>query len=159
MDVHNALISEDDRRAVLRPLPRNVIIHCASFYADDLVIFLSPEVDDFVCMRQILDLFAGASGHSCNVDKCTITPIRCIAEQIQEVLDAFPCRLQELPTKYLGAPLSITRLRCNQEQQIIDSISARIPTWKAGLLNAAGRATLTQTTLSRYGYTSQSAAA
>jgi hypothetical protein len=148
MDVLNALILEADRRAALHPLPGNVITHRASVYADDLVIFLSPEVDDFVCMRQILDLFAGASGLSCNVDKCTITPIHCTAGQIQDVLEVFPCAVQEFPARYLGAPLSVSRLRRGQEQLIVDTISARIPTWKAGLLNAAGRTTLTQTTLS-----------
>lgn len=42
----------------------------------------------------------------------------------------------------------ITRVQRAQEQAIVDTIAARIPTWKAGLLTTAGRATLTQTTLS-----------
>ena len=52
------------------------IKHRASFYADDLVIFLSPNVNDFNNMRRILDLFAGASGLITNVEKCVATPIR-----------------------------------------------------------------------------------
>lgn len=35
-----------------------------------------------------------------------------------------------------------------EEQPLIDKIAARIPTWKAGMLNYAGRTTLTKTTLS-----------
>lgn len=50
--------------------------------------------------------------------------------------------------RYLGAPLSISKLSHNEEQAIVDTIAARIPTWKAGLLTQMGRATLAKTTLS-----------
>ena len=74
MELLNALIHEADRRAIFTPLP-DKIMHHAFIYADDLVIFLSPNVNDFTNMRRILDLFAGASGLVTNVDKCFITPI------------------------------------------------------------------------------------
>lgn len=83
-----------------------------------------------------------------NQDKCAISPIRCSEEDVATVLQVFPCCVQGFPTKYLGAPLSITRLCHASEQPLIDSVAAQIPTWKAGLLTSAGRATLTQTTLS-----------
>jgi len=148
MDILNALISEGDRRAELRPLSGNMIIHRASVYTDDLLVFLSLEVDDFICMRQILDLFAGGIWAllQCGKVHNHFDPMHNVRGT--GVLGVFPYRLQEFPAKYLGAPLSISRLCRNQEQQIIDSISTRIPTWKGGLLNAAGRATLKQTTLS-----------
>lgn len=148
MDVLNALIAEADRRQELSPLPGNVIKHRASVYADDLVVFLNPMTADFTCIRQILELFEGASGLACNLEKCSISPIRCTQDQLDSVLAVFPCRLQLFPAKYLGAPLSLTRMQRAQEQVIVDAIAARIPTWKAGLLTVAGRATLTQTTLS-----------
>jgi hypothetical protein len=76
-----------------------------------------------------------------------MTPIRCSQEDIQAVQQVFPCRIQEFPTKYLGAPLSLSRLGHADEQHIVDAVAARIPTWKGGLLTNAGRTTLTQTTL------------
>lgn len=48
---------------------------------------------------------------------------------------------------YLGVPLSLSRLRRCHEQPLVDAIAARIPTWKAGLLNLAGRSLLTKVTL------------
>lgn len=60
----------------------------------------------------------------------------------------FPCKIQEFPAKYLGAPLSLSRLSRNIEQGLIESVAAHIPKWKVGLLTMAARATLTQTTLS-----------
>jgi hypothetical protein len=42
MEVLNTLIAEADHRGVLTPLPGNVIKFRALVYADDLVVFLSP---------------------------------------------------------------------------------------------------------------------
>jgi len=44
--------------------------------------------------------------------------------------------------------LSLTKLYRAHEQTLMDNVSAKILTWKVGLLMNAGRATLTQTTLS-----------
>lgn len=56
MEVLNALIHEADRRGIFSPLPGK-IKHRASIYADDLVIFLTPDTSDFVNLRRILNLF------------------------------------------------------------------------------------------------------
>lgn len=148
MEVLKALFAEADRRGVLTPLPTTSIRYRASVYADDLVIFVAPSARDFACICDILRLFAGASGLETNVDKCTITSIRCTQSDIDEVTQVFPCRVQEFPVKFLGAPLSLKRLSRTKEQRFVDSVVARIPTWKAGLLTNAGRATLAKTTLS-----------
>jgi hypothetical protein len=131
MEVLNALISKADRRAIFSPLP-DKITHRASVYADDLVIFLSPCVQDFNNIRRILDLFASASGLATNVDKCVITPIRCSDEQVHAVSQVFLCKVQDFPTKYLGAPLSLSKINRGEEQRLVDAIAARIPTWKGG---------------------------
>lgn len=60
----------------------------------------------------------------------------------------FPGRLVPFPCTYLGIPLSLLRLRRADERPLIDKVAARIPSWKAGLLNNAGRTTLTKVTLS-----------
>jgi hypothetical protein len=64
------------------------------------------------------------------------------------VQQVFPCQVSPFPLTYLGAPLSIRRLRCSDEQCFVDAAVAKIPTWKAGLLTKAGCSTLTKTTLS-----------
>jgi hypothetical protein len=141
MEVLNALIAEADRRGVFSPLPDKIKCH-TSIYANDLVILLSPNVQDFVNICRILDLFASTSGLVTNVDKCIITPIRCSQPQVDAICQVFPCKLQEFPTKYLGAPLSLTRISRNDEQRIVNNVTARIPSWKGGLLTTAGRALL-----------------
>ena len=165
MEVLNALIHEVDRLGHLTPLP-SAIAHCrVSVYADNLVILLAPAEHDLSAIRQVLELFAGASGLMTNIDKCAMTPIAFPPEDLQNALQAFPCRVEPFPTKYLGlqafpcrvepfptkylgAPLSVYRLARSKEQELIDSVAARVPTWKAHLLNHVGRATLVQSTLS-----------
>jgi hypothetical protein len=107
MEVLNSLIKEADRRAVLSPLPGQAIAHRASLFADDLVVLLAPRHDDFVCLKQILDLFAGASGLITNIDKCQATPIRCTGELMSSLQLVFPCAVTDFPCKYLGVPLSL----------------------------------------------------
>jgi hypothetical protein len=119
-----------------------------SIYADDLVILLSPDAQDFINARRILDTFAGASGLATNVDKCIIMPIHCSQSQVEAIHEVFPCKIQEFPVKYLGAPLAPTRISRNEEQHIVDNVVAHIPVWKGGLLTNAGRRTLVQSTLS-----------
>lgn len=69
MEVLNALFAEADRRSQLTPLPTDRIKYRASMYVDDLVIFLAPTAIDFSCVRQLLDLFAGAPGLATNLEK------------------------------------------------------------------------------------------
>jgi len=148
MEVLNSLIRAADQHMMLTPLPGTAIAHRASLYADDLVVLLAPTVPDLRCFRQILMLFAGASGLVTNMEKCALTPIQCSEEMIHTALQEFPCVLASFPCRYLGIPLSLPRLRRADELAVIDSIAARIPTWKAGLLTSAGRVLLTKVTLS-----------
>lgn len=127
MEVLNELIAEADRRGVLTPLPGNVIKFRASVYTDDLVVFLAPISQDFSCIREILQLFAGASGLQTNLDKCQVTPIRCSDEDVAAVQQVFPRQIQQFPCTYLGAPLSLSRLRRADEQRLIDKVASRIP--------------------------------
>jgi hypothetical protein len=143
------MIKEADRRAALSPLPGTAIAHRASLYADDLVVLLAPTLHKMifdVCGGSF-DLFAGASGLVTNVDKCIVTPIRCSDETVTAVQQVFPCVVAPFPCKYLGIPLSLTRLRRAHEQAMVDAVAASIPTWKSGLLTNAGRSVLTKVTL------------
>lgn len=111
MEAMNSLIMVADHCAMLSPLPGQVIVHRASLYADDLVVLLSPWADDLRCLHQVLQLFARASALVTNVDKCTPTPFRCSEQMIAAVQNVFPCVLAPFPSKYLGIPLLLTRLK------------------------------------------------
>jgi len=148
MEILNALIREADRQGQLTPHFGSKIKFRVSIYTEDLVIFLAPEVPDFNCMQQILETFEGASGLAMNVDKCSITPIRCDDSMIADILQVFPCHVQLFPISYLGVPLSTSKLSRAHEQMIIDKVAARIPTWKGNILTSIGQVTLVKSTLS-----------
>ncbi|XP_066373644.1 uncharacterized protein [Miscanthus floridulus] len=65
------------------------------------------------------------------MDKCMATPIRCTDEMMLVVQAVFPCVVTPFPCKYLGIPLSLRRLKRVDEQELMDVVAARIPTWKS----------------------------
>lgn len=109
---------------------------------------VAPNQGDLQCLSQILQLFARASGLVSNFKKCVATPICYEESNMSAILQAFPCVIKLFPCRYLGVPLSLCRLRHADEQPLVDVVAARIPTWKARLLNNAGRLVLTKVTLS-----------
>lgn len=102
MEVLNAMIREADLRDLLSPLPGDHFGHRMSLYADNLVLFLLPKQEDFICIRAILDLFAGASGLLTNVDKCLISPICCTKAKIALVQQVFPVPDVVVPLSLFG---------------------------------------------------------
>lgn len=107
-----------------------------------------PEVDDLVALRSVLQIFGRASRLFANLDKSVATPLHCTEEQIQRVQQFLSYRPEDFPCRYLGVPLSIYRLKREQEQAVIDTVAARILQWRGNLLNVAGRTTLVKVMLS-----------
>lgn len=148
IDVLNRLILWLDSNKLLSPLSVPTVRYRVSLYADDVALFLNPVAEDLAALKEGLLHFGNASGLFTNLDKCVATPIRCLPDHLSMLGEFFPCAVVEFPCKYLGAPLSVKRLRKCDEQFLIDSVAARIPAWKGGLLNEAGRCTLVRSTLS-----------
>jgi len=120
----------------------------AFMYADDVIIFLSPQQQDLVLTRGILEIFAGASGLRTNMSKCLISPIQCDLEATVMLLTHFPGRIDPFPIHYLGIPLGLKKLSNTALQPLVDKVAKWLPSWKAGLLNRAGRTILVKSTLS-----------
>lgn len=147
-EVLNALILQADQDRLFSPLGTNAITFRASFYADDMVIFVKPARQDLLLLSAIMETFEQISRLRTNNEKSKATPINCSEEEVQTVVDTFGCAVEAFPCRYLGVPLSIRRLSRSDEQPIIDAVSSRIPTWKGNLLNLAGPAILVSATLS-----------
>jgi len=93
-------------------------------------------------------MFGAASGLMVNLNKCDVYPISCDGINVSEVMQAFPCSVREFPCSYLGLPLHTRPLRRVDIQPLIDKIANRLPSWKARLINKAGRLKLVNTVLS-----------
>jgi hypothetical protein len=147
MEALNALITAAERHGLLQELCPQVL-NRTSLYADDVVVFVAPEEQQLVAIRDALELFAAASGLCANLHKSQASPIQCSLEETCTIIKFFPCRLAAFPCKYLGIPLSIYKLSKEDLQPLVDSVATKLPSWKAGLLTKAGRRVLTRVTLS-----------
>jgi hypothetical protein len=81
MEVLSTLIQKADQWAIFQQLGTNTIPQRASFYAYDLILFVSLEEQDLQTLRNIFEVFEGATGLGCNLSKCQLVLIRCSEEQ------------------------------------------------------------------------------
>jgi hypothetical protein len=110
--------------------------------------FIEPKVGDIETVLEIFNLFKGVSGLGCNLGKCQLAPIRCSLEQVELAINLFPCSLVQFLIKYLGAPISITKLLKSALQLLVDKMANKLPTWKGNLMNHSGHLALIKTILS-----------
>jgi hypothetical protein len=133
---------------VLSPLPLREAKLRASLYADDAIVFMNPIKDELQSLLRILKAFGEATGLRINIDKCSISSIRCDDIDLDEVLAPFNGERVQLPIKYLGLPLFLGRLRFSHLQQILDRARAKLAGWRGKWINAGGRRTLSMSVLS-----------
>jgi hypothetical protein len=113
-----------------------------SIYADDVALFIRPEVQDIVTAREILRCFGMASGLTVNYGKSCAIVIR--GEALDKILvkHLLRCELGEFPCKYLGLQLSTGALSRAHWQPVLDKVIASLPAWQRGLLARSGRLVL-----------------
>jgi len=112
------------------------------------VLFVTPHGRDLEVIKATLQIFGLTLGLFSNLEKSVATPMHCSDEDMLRVQSVVACGVQQFPSRYLGIPLSVHRLKRADEQPLVDKVAARIPGWKGQLLNAAGRTTLISATLS-----------
>ena len=74
-------------------------------YADDTIIFLSPEEEGIINLKRILDCFQACSGLKINFSKSSLTGIKMSDEQVNRFSSILGCSSLELPIVYLGLSL------------------------------------------------------
>jgi hypothetical protein len=139
MEVLSAIFCKAEECRVLQAMGVRQIKHRVSLYADDLIMFISPAASNLNMTGGILEVFAGALGLRCNLGKCQIAPIRCDEAQVSLATSFFPCAMVEFPIKYLGLPLSVSKLPKLAWQPLVDCVADRLPSWKGNLMHRRGR--------------------
>jgi hypothetical protein len=134
MDVLGHMISKAASEGLLLPLSRRAFKHRISMYADDVVLFLCPVVEDIEITMYILSLFGDATGLKTNQQKSNVLLIKCENTDISNVQALLPCPLADFPCKYLGLPLILKKLTRNQVQSYVDPIADQLQGWKANLM-------------------------
>jgi hypothetical protein len=82
MDVLHSLFLKANELGLLQPLLRQGNGQRVSLYADDDVVFLKPNRNKVIVVKEILRIFGEASGLVTNINKCSLTPIRCVEQDL-----------------------------------------------------------------------------
>jgi hypothetical protein len=117
-------------------------------YVDDAVIFLKPTNSDVTNLKDLLLNFGAVTGLQTNIQKTSITTIRCNSIDIDSVLANLPVTRAHFPLKYLDLPLSPNKLRKLDFQPLIDKAAGKLSTWNGRNLTQAGRVSLTKSVMS-----------
>jgi hypothetical protein len=92
----------------------------------------------------LLQLFGEASGLKTNMQKSNVYPIQCTESDITTVQEYIPCELFDLPSKYVGLPLSLKKLTKTKFSLLLTRSQTVFQDGKADLLTPDGRRILVQ---------------
>jgi mannosylglycoprotein endo-beta-mannosidase len=92
MDALQAMLQWAADRRLLADLGLHRRVPRASMYVDDAVVFFRPYPTDCEVLSTILELFGDASGLQINLQKSTVTYIRCDDAVAQDVALRLQCQ-------------------------------------------------------------------
>ena len=139
MEVFTRLVATAAAENLLRPIGVPVIRHHCSLYADDVIMFMYPDVTEARAVKEILRIFGEASGLQTNLAKCSITPIHMTEDTLPQLQVVLGCRRADFPITYLGLPLSTKKIPRARIQSTIDVIERRLPSCHGPLMARSGR--------------------
>ena len=119
---------------------------CHLLYAYDTIIFCEPTVDQIRFISLILILFESASGLRVNWGKSSLFQVLEVP-QVQSLANILGCRIEKLPTTYLGMPLGYKHKALEIWDGILEKIERKLAKWKAKHLPMGGRLILINSVL------------
>lgn len=108
-------------------------------FADDLLTFCHGNRESVEVIMDAIDEFGAITGLLPNHSKSTIIFGSMNSEERQSILDVVPFKVEQLPVRYLGVPLSSKRIGMKECKSLVDKVQNRISSWKNGSLSYAGR--------------------
>ncbi|WVZ60403.1 hypothetical protein U9M48_010430 [Paspalum notatum var. saurae] len=136
------------QRAQENNLVRGLISHmipmgvCMLQYTDDTIICLENDREKARNLKMLLYMYEMMSGLSINFNKSEIILVNGDPALEQEYAELFSCQVGTFPIKYLGVPVSPSRLHRADWLSLKEKINKRLDAWKSGTLSMAGRITL-----------------
>lgn len=116
-------------------------------YADDALFFIKPEDQQAQILKLVLQTFGLISGLTVNLQKSEIVATGVQDQRIREISTILACNQGTFPFKYLGLPLSDSKLHKHDFIPIIDKMNARLSGWASKFLTMAGRVVLINSVL------------
>eukprot|EP00253_Pinus_taeda_P035653 PITA_35653 len=113
-------------------------------FVDDTMLHGTPTVREAVAYRDTLDLFSQAFGMEINFSKSTIFFFNTHPPVQSHLAQLLGFRIGSLPSKYLGAPLTLRTWKKENWEKILANLKTRCSHWTNKALNLAGRLILTK---------------
>ncbi|KAL0295349.1 UNVERIFIED_CONTAM: hypothetical protein Sradi_6840200 [Sesamum radiatum] len=117
-------------------------------FADDVLIFCAGTINSVRTIKATLMEFAAMSGLYVNPGKSTIILSKSVRRDRQGIIDLMGFQEGSLPIKYLGVPLTSSRLTTTDCQPLLDKFAQRLAGWNHLTLSFAGRTQVIKSVLS-----------
>ncbi|KAL0287710.1 UNVERIFIED_CONTAM: putative ribonuclease H protein [Sesamum radiatum] len=117
-------------------------------FADDVLLFCKAHLPSITIISDTLNEFAALSGLKVNPAKSQIIFSRAVQHDRQQILEYLGFQEGALPIKYLGIPLTSSRLTLTDCRPLFDKVDARLAGWNHLNLSYAGRLQLIKAVLS-----------
>jgi len=139
MDMLHRLFAKAVSDGVLKRMRPSEIKYQCSLYADDVIMFIKPTVQEALAVKHILNLFGEVSGLQTNMTKCSITPIFGGEAVLDDIVGILGCQVQPFPIRYLGLPLSTKAIPKASFQALVEHVAAKLPPCHDALMARSGR--------------------
>lgn len=117
-------------------------------FADDTVLFSSPEIPSFLNIKKVLILFQLASGLQINFHKSEILGLNVEETKLHDLARLLCCKVGRFPISYLGLPIGGNISRLSSWDPLIEKMNKKLAGWKSKSLSLGGRLTLIKASLS-----------
>ena len=116
-------------------------------YADDTIVCLKDNMDNARNVK-LLYIYEMMSGLKINFIKSEVLLINGDDEKRLLYADLFNCQMGNFPIRYLGVPVSPSRLHVRDWTPLLEKNEKNLAMWKGSSLSIAGRTTLINSSLS-----------
>lgn len=111
-------------------------------YADDTIVLIKEDVEQVRNVKLLLYLFEQMSGLKINFQKSEILLVQHDEEKLLFYSEMFCCKTGTWPLKYLGVPISGSKLLVSDWAALVEKVQKRLDGWKGSVLSIGGRHTL-----------------
>ncbi|KAL0292616.1 UNVERIFIED_CONTAM: hypothetical protein Scaly_2582300 [Sesamum calycinum] len=117
-------------------------------FADDLLLFCRADPHSVSVLKEVLETFKEMSGLQANAQKSLIITSKAAAQQQSRIQEIMGFSIGNLPIKYLGVPLTSSKLTMADCTPLIQKVNSHIAGWSNLNLSYAGRVQLIKSVLS-----------
>jgi len=117
-------------------------------YTDDTIISLKDSRENAQNMKLLLYLYENMSGLKINFDKSEVLMVSQDPQKTLYFSETFNCAVGDWQIKYLGVPVSGSRIKVANWLPLDEKLLKRLDGWKGGALSMGGRLTLINSSLS-----------